>query len=119
MKASFIMKFWKLGKPVSAFVLAAGTVIAPVGMSQAQAIPATAAPAALSAKAGAAGATHIRVRQRSDGRILLHGRLKGRNFVIDNTLGIQKGAYRQAALTGKRRGCFAEGSERLLTACRV
>jgi hypothetical protein len=77
-----MMKFWKLGKPVSAFVLAAGTLAGPVGMAQAQATPATTT-AALAAKAAAAGATHIKVRPRTDGGILLHGRMDGRNFVID------------------------------------
>jgi pimeloyl-ACP methyl ester carboxylesterase len=83
MKKDSMMKRWKLGKRAGVLTLAAGSLIASVGMSQAQATPATATPAALSLEVGAAGATHIRVRHRSDGGILLHGRLDGRNFVID------------------------------------
>jgi hypothetical protein len=77
------VKYWKLGKQVIVMTLAAGSLFAPVGISQAQVTPVVATPATLAAKARAAGATHINVRQRSDGEILLHGRLEGRKFVID------------------------------------
>jgi pimeloyl-ACP methyl ester carboxylesterase len=83
MRTDSISQYWKRGKQVIVTTLAAGSLFAPVGISQAQVTPVVATPATLAAKARAAGATHIDVRQRSDGGILLHGRLEGRKFVID------------------------------------
>jgi pimeloyl-ACP methyl ester carboxylesterase len=76
-------------------VLAAGILSACVGSSESQNMPsaatpsALATPATLAAKGRVAGATQIYIRQRTDGGILLHGRLEGREFVIDIPLGWQ------------------------------
>jgi pimeloyl-ACP methyl ester carboxylesterase len=77
------MKCWKLGKSIVVLTLAAGSQIVPINIIQGQTAPAAATPATLAAKARAAGATHINVRQRSDGGLVLHGRIEDRNFVID------------------------------------
>jgi pimeloyl-ACP methyl ester carboxylesterase len=83
MKIDSITKRWKLKSRVYLLALAGGGLIAPVSMIQGQGALAIATPAALAAKARTAGATHVNVRQRNDGGIVLHGQIEERNFVID------------------------------------
>jgi pimeloyl-ACP methyl ester carboxylesterase len=77
------MKQRKFRKPLIALTLAVGSLAAPLVESQAQGSPTLATPATIAARVRAAGVTDINVRNRTDGGVVVRGRLQGRKFVVD------------------------------------